>query len=91
MSLSKVFCLLKSKSNAWDAIGRELGVPFDVREGIYNLGAARTDENKLEKVLNSWLESHCSETSWNHLMEVLQKELKWEHLAEEVKQTFRAS
>ena len=88
--MSNVFCLLESKSSAWNDFGRGLDVPFVVHKGLCNLGATITNEDKLEKVLNSWLESDCSETSWNHLMEIL-KELKWECLAEEVKQKIRAS
>ena len=29
--------------------------------------------DKLEKVIEKWLTSHCSEVSWNHLIEVLRE------------------
>ena len=44
---------------------------FGFREGLIRTGVQRTDDNKLEAVLNNWIETHCSEVSWDNLIQVL--------------------
>ena len=44
---------------------------FGFREGLLRDGGLRTNDNKLEAVLNNWIETHCSEVSWDNLMQVL--------------------
>ena len=52
-------------------IGGHLGVEFGFREGLLRDGVQRTNDNKLEAVLNNWIETHCSEVSWDNLIQVL--------------------
>ena len=44
---------------------------FGFREGLLIDGGLRTNDNKLEAVLNNWIETHCSEVSWDNLIQVL--------------------
>ena len=44
---------------------------FGFREGLLRDGGLRTNDNKLEAVLNNWIETHCSEVSWDNLIQVL--------------------
>ena len=46
-------------------------------------GVQRTDENKLKAVLNQWISSHCSDVSWDNLIETL-IELSFIDLARDV-------
>ena len=69
--LRDVYHLLVPKSCEWDRIGRCLGVDLNFREGLLRAGVQRTDDNKLEVVLNNWIETHCSEVSWDNLIQVL--------------------
>ena len=56
---------------------------FDKRTSLRNDGS-RDDEGKLEAVLEEWIESRCSEVSYDHLIKVL-KELSLNKFAEKVK------
>ena len=47
----------------------------------------RTDDNKLEAVLNNWIETQCSEVSWDNLMQVLHK-VGLPNIAEAVREFF---
>ena len=78
-----VFKILKKKSLEWDSIGRELGISFDFREQLRKEGATCTTENKLERVIAKWIESRCSEVSWQKIKEVL-RELKFIDTLQEV-------
>ena len=69
--LTDVHRLLVPKSSEWDRIGCHLGVDFNFREGLLRAGVQRSDDNKLEAVLNNWIETHCSEVSWDNLIQVL--------------------
>ena len=44
---------------------------FGFREGLLRDGGLRTNDNKLEAVLNNWIKTHCSEVSWDNLIQVL--------------------
>ena len=55
------------------------------RESLVREGLARTDEDKLEKVLDKWIDSRCSEVTWDHLIHVLEVQLQNCQLAEDVK------
>ena len=69
--LRDVHHLLVRKSCEWNRIGCGLGVDFNFRESLLRAGVHRTDDNKLEAVLNNWIETHCSEVSWDNLIQVL--------------------
>ena len=62
-------------------------VEFGFREGLLRDGVQRTNDNKLEAVLNNWIETHCSEVSWDHLIQVL-TELEFIDIARDVKEAF---
>ena len=82
--LRDVHRLLVPKSSKWDRIGCGLGVDFNFREGLLRDGGMRTDDNKLEAVLNNWIETHCSEVSWDNLIQVL-TELEFSDIAQNVR------
>ena len=65
-------------------IGLHLGVDFGFREGLLRDGGLRTNDGKLEVVLNSWIETHCSEVSWDNLIQVL-TELEFIDIVRDVK------
>ena len=44
---------------------------YDFRQSLLKQGVMTSDEDKLETVLNIWIETHCSEVSWNNLIQVL--------------------
>ena len=68
-----MFGLLKQKSFNWDSIGEGLGVSYNFRQCILRQGIMTSGQQKLEAVLNNWIESECSEVSWDYLMKVLIK------------------
>ena len=78
-----IFKLLKSKSNDWDDFARELEVEDKVR-GDLRINMALRSENKLEQVLNNWIDSECSAVTWEKILEVLES-LETRRLAREVK------
>ena len=82
--LRDVCCLLKPKSYDWHVIGGHLGVDFGFREGLLRDGVQKTNEEKLEAVLNYWIETHCSEVSWNNLIQVL-TELEFINIVQDVR------
>ena len=57
---------------------------FGFREGLLRDGGLRTNDNKLEAVLNNWIKTHCSEVSWSNLIQVL-TELKFIDIARDVR------
>lgn len=78
-----MYQLLKKKSCNWDNIGRELGVNFAFREQLQKEGSLTTPESKLEAVIAKWIESKCSEVSWNRIITML-KELEFNDSVEDV-------
>ena len=78
-----VFKLLKSKSNDWDKLARELHIDYNVR-GALKANMALNSENKLEQVLNNWIDSECSAVTWEKLLEALES-FEAKRLAREVK------
>ena len=44
---------------------------FGFREGLLRDRVSSTNDNKLEAVLNKWIETRCSEVSWDNLIQVL--------------------
>ena len=44
---------------------------YDFRQGLLQQGVMTSNEDKLEAVLNYWIETHCSEVSWDNLIQVL--------------------
>ena len=44
---------------------------YDFRQSLLKQGVMTSDEDKVEAVLNNWIETHCSEVSWDNLIQVL--------------------
>ena len=64
---------------------------FSFRKSQEKMGMMRTDEQKLEAVLEKWIQSRCSEVSWDHLIKVLETDLEFRQLADDVKQYLEKS
>ena len=79
-----MFRLLKPKSFLWDEIGRSLKVEYGYRQELLQQGVMTNSEAKLEAVLNNWIETHCSEVSWDNLIQVL-TELEFIDVAQDVR------
>lgn len=65
--------MLRELSSMWKDIGAELGVPKDVLDGLRGKGEARSDSEKLEDVLSDWIDSQCSDVTWQKIIDVLKK------------------
>ena len=83
-----VFNLLKVKAYDWDNIGREFGMPFGYRKGLTRESLMSTDESKLENVIMKWVESKCSDVTWNKVIEVL-RNLQYSDLMQSAKEIFK--
>ena len=57
---------------------------FDFRQGLLQQGVMTSNEDKLEAVLNNWIEAHCSKVSWDNLIQVL-TELEFIDIAQDVR------
>ena len=68
-----MFNLLRNKSCNWDDIGREFAVPHADRKGLAREDVMSTDRGKLEDVIMKWVESKCSDVTWNKVIEILRK------------------
>ena len=67
-----VFELLNDRvSSRWDDIGRKLGVSYNDRQILKTEGPTTTAASKLETVIMKWVESECSNVTWNKVIEVL--------------------
>ena len=84
VDVADAYRFLKRRSVEWDSFGRELGVDWDFREGLRQEGGTTSNNNKLERVLVKWSQSHCSEVSWDTIIEMLE-ELEFVDMAKEVK------
>ena len=79
-----VFDILRDRAFQWDAIGRELRVPYGYREELGIEGVMTSTEKKLERVLMKWVESECSDVTWSTVLKVL-KVLQFNELMESTK------
>ena len=79
-----VYQLLKLRSDEWVEIGRELKLPTSFCNGLDRKGPVYSDNTKLDKVINEWLETWCSPPTWDNLIKALER-LKWKSVAEDVK------
>ena len=69
--LEDVLNLLKRRSCKWYEIGVGLKVDNGFCQCQLKESIMTSDLEKLKAVLNKWIESECSEVSWNHLIQVL--------------------
>ena len=65
-----VFDLTASHSARWNDLGRKLGIPHTYRKRLRN--EASSDEDKLEDVLEKWLETESVPVTWSNLIEALE-------------------
>ena len=54
----------------WHKIGTALKVRVGFLEDLRE-GHGRSDLERLDKILQSWIDTRCSEVSWNHIKEIL--------------------
>ncbi len=59
-------------STYWKKLGRELDVPFNTRDGLSNSNN-KDDEDKLEFVEYTWIESNGASATWSALIDALVK------------------
>ncbi len=83
-----MFNLLRVKAVEWNNIGREFRVPVGYREELMREGIMSDSESKLERVLYRWVESECSDVTWNKVIEVL-RILRFNDLIEPTKDVLR--
>ena len=57
---------------------------YGYRQELLQQGVMTNSEAKLEAVLNNWIETHCSEVSWDNLIQVL-TELEFIDIVRDVK------
>lgn len=55
----------------WSKIGESLNVKEGFLEGLRE-SYGRSDSEKLARILQSWIDTRCSDVSWNHIKEVLE-------------------
>ena len=65
--------LLKSHCHGWQDIGSGLKVSYNFRMSLLQQGVMSNDLCKLENILSTWIESKCSDVSWDHLIDVLRE------------------
>ena len=78
--------LTKCCSNEWNEIGRELGVPFNYRQELF--GKYRADKDRLEDVLQRWIQSESVPVTWSSLVSALEA-IDHKDVAREVKDFLR--
>ncbi len=76
-----MFNLLKKRSSLWNSIGQALGISFDFRKELR--GQALTNHERLEFVLEKWIQSKYPEATWSKLIEIL-KDLEYQEMAQDV-------
>ena len=76
--LNEVLDLLKAKSPDWFDIGREFGIPHDVRKSMRNDLRYTSDHHRLEDVLSEWLSTtDQSLVTWEEFIKVLTDRLNY--------------
>ena len=70
--LNEVYQLLEDKSVDWDRIGRKLGVPRNDRVGLQR-DQSLTNDQRLETVLDLWLQQGGDSSTWDQLMKSLEE------------------
>ena len=75
---------LSSLSTKWQEIGNLLGVDSDTIEMLYNSNFS--DQNKMSKMLQSWLDNEPTPVTWDHFISVIEGPLQMKSLAIEISQ-----
>ena len=81
-----VFKLLKDKSTEWNKIGRALKIPPNERKKFESPG--KDDDDRLEKVINCWLQMESyTPFTWSGLLTLLKSdELKYLDVARKLEE-----
>ena len=70
----------------WNEIGRELGVHYDYRQQLFK--KCSPDEDRLEDVLQRWIQSESVPVTWSSLISALEA-VDHKDVAREVKDFLR--
>ncbi len=82
--------MLLSRSSQWYEIGSALDVPPNTLDGLVKATQTFSDNTKLEKVIEKWLQSHCSPPAWDNLIKALEG-LQWTDIVGEVKEFLKTN
>ena len=74
--------LTESQSARWEAIGRRLNVPLNFRKTLR--GSNSSAEEKLEEVLDKWIESQSTSVTWSYFIKALEG-IEMKNVAKKVK------
>ena len=77
--------LLSPVSAQWEEIGGLLGVDANTINGLHTSNL--TNQVKLDKMLQSWLDNEPTPVTWNNVISVLEGPLKKKSLAIEIRKT----
>ena len=69
-TLFDLLSVLKDKSSEWNAIGCALNISFNERENLRK-DVSRNPEQKLEAILNHWMEASKSPVTWEAFRKAL--------------------
>ena len=69
--LQSLLCNSLQMSPKWFDIGNNLRVEDGFLESLRKTGDARTDEEKLGEVLVEWIDSQCSDVTWQTIIDVM--------------------
>ena len=72
-------------SAQWEEIGGLLGVDANTINGLHTSNL--TNQVKLDKMLQSWLDNEPTPVTWNNVISVLEGPLKKKSLAIEIRKT----
>ena len=70
-NLHDVYDLTMCKSTEWDKLGRKLEIPLKFRKSLRTTDSPV--EEKLEEVLNEWIESKRIPVTWSKFIEALEE------------------
>ena len=68
----------------WQQIGNLLGVDSNTIEMLYNCNIS--NEMKMSKMLQSWLDNEPTPVTWNHFISVIEGPLQMKSLAMDIRQ-----
>ena len=78
----KLLRLLSSVNAKWQEIGDLLGVDSNTIEGLYL--STSSDQVKLSKMLQSWLDNELTPATWGNIIDVIDGPLQNKSLANEI-------
>ena len=81
--LKDAFDLIKHRSAQWCELGRELDISLNKRTEFKTRPDLLNDDDKLEAILNRWIETNDSTATWSVLIDALE-EIKLKNTAEEI-------